>query len=145
VQQLGVHITVNDRPERSEGTPMDSEQDTPITETATLVQEQATMCAEGVSTLVAAGQALIGGCQAMSAEMLAFWQSRLKEGLNTGQRLIECDSPEVALEIQMDYAKTALQAYLDQSAKIGDLVSRSFTQGLLPEKPSAPQAPAVAA
>lgn len=116
---------------------MDSEQDNPVTEAATVVQEQAAMYAEGVSTLVAAGQALIGGCQAVSAEMLAFWQSRLKEGLATGQRLIECDSAQVALEIQMDYAKTALQAYLDQSAKIGDLVSRSLSQGFLPEKPAA--------
>jgi len=124
---------------------MDSKHDNPVTEAATAVQEQAAVYAEGVSALVAAGQALIGGCQAVSAEMLAFWQSRLKEGLATGQRLIECDSVEVALEIQMDHAKTALQAYLDQSAKIGDLVSRSLSQSFLPEKLSAPSTPALAA
>jgi hypothetical protein len=124
---------------------MDSEHDNPVAEAATVVREQATIYAEGISTLVAAGQALIGGCQAVNGEMLAFWQSRLKEGLATGQRLIECDSAEVALEIQMDYAKTALQAYLDQSAKIGDLVSRSLSQGFWPEKPSARSTPALAA
>jgi hypothetical protein len=124
---------------------MDSEHDNQVAEAATVVQEQAAIYAEGISTLMAAGQALIGGCQAVSAEMLAFWQSRLKEGLTTGQRLIACDSAEAALEIQMDYARTALQAYLDQSAKIGDLVSRSLSQGFLPEKPAAPSTPAVAA
>jgi hypothetical protein len=67
-------------------------------------------------------------------EALAFWQSCLKEGLATGQRLLECDSAEGALEIQLDYAKAALQAYLDQSAKIGDLVSRSLAQAGEPAK-----------
>jgi hypothetical protein len=124
---------------------MDSKHENPVSEAVTVVQEQAAIYAEGVSTLVAAGQALIGGCQAVSAEMMAFWQSRLKEGLATGQRLIECDSAEVALEIQMDFAKTALQAYLDQSAKIGDLVSRSLSQGFWPEKPSVRSTPVLAA
>jgi hypothetical protein len=124
---------------------MDSEHDNPVAEAATVVREQATIYAEGISTLVAAGQALIGGCQAVNGEMLAFWQSRLKEGLTTGQRLIACDSAEAALEIQMDHVKTALQAYRDQSTRIGDLVSRSLSQGFLPEKPSAPSTPAVAA
>lgn len=124
---------------------MDSRHEDPVGEAATVVREQAAIYAEGVSTLVAAGQALIGGGQAVSAEMLAFWQSRLKEGLATGQRLIECDSAELALEIQMDYAKTAIQAYLDHSARIGDLVSRSLRQGLSPEKPSTRSTPVLAA
>jgi hypothetical protein len=125
---------------------MDSEKATPITEPiATAGRDQAAIYADGFNTLVAASHALVDGCQAVSAEMLAFWHGRLKDGLATGQRLLECDSPEGALEIQLDFAKSALQAYLDQSAKIGKLVSRSLAQCLLSAKPSSPEPPALAA
>jgi hypothetical protein len=123
---------------------MNSEQD-PQIEATSVVQEQATLCAEGVTSLVASGQALMGGCQAISGAMIAFWQSRLKEGLTTGQRLLECDSAEGALEIQLDYAKAALQAYRDQSARIGHLMSRSLADGLSPRKVPPAPAPAAAA
>ena len=125
---------------------MDTEKITPITESATpSAQDQAEIYADGFNTLMAASHALIDGCHAVSVEMLAFWQSRIKEGLATGQRLLECDSAEGALEIEIEYAKGALQAYLDQSAKIGDLVSRSLTRSLLPAKHSGPSVPALAA
>jgi hypothetical protein len=117
----------------------------PNTPTPRAGQDQAAIYADGFHILVAAGHALVDGCQTVSAEMLAFWQSRLKDGLATGQRLLRCDSPEGALEIQLDYAKAALHAYLDQSAKIGSLMSRSLTQCLPPAKPSSPEPPALAA
>jgi hypothetical protein len=65
--------------------------------------------------------------------MLAFWQSRLKDGLATGQRLLECGSPQGALEIQLDYTKAALQAYLDQSTKITGLLTHALTDSLMPK------------
>jgi hypothetical protein len=125
---------------------MDREQVTPITEpTAVTEQDQAALYAAGFNSLLSAGHALIDGCQAVSMEAFAFWQSCLKEGLATGQRLLECDSAEGALEIQLEYAKAALQAYLDRSAKIGDLVARSLTQMAEPARPAAPGATARAA
>jgi hypothetical protein len=125
---------------------MDSERATLIAEPlAPAGRDQAAIYASGFNTFVAAGHALVDGCQSVSAEMLAFWQSRLKDGLATGQRLLECDSPDAALEIQLDYAKAALQAYLDQSAKIGSVVSRSLTLCLRPPKPRSPESPALAA
>jgi hypothetical protein len=79
--------------------------------------------------MMTAGHALVVVCQMVTAEVLAFWQSRLKEGLGTGHRLLECRSPEGALEIQLDYAKAALQAYVDQAAKIATVTVRSLTVG----------------
>ncbi|MGH6897543.1 MAG: phasin family protein [Geminicoccaceae bacterium] len=125
---------------------MDSEQVTPSTErTAAAEQDQAALYAAGFNSLVSARHAVIDGCHAVSMEMLAFWQSRLKEGFATGQRLLACDSPESALEVQLDYAKAALQAYVDQSVKAGNLVSRSLTRICQPAKPEAPEPPALAA
>ncbi|MGH6886255.1 MAG: phasin family protein [Geminicoccales bacterium] len=116
---------------------MDREQVTPITEpTAAAERDQAALYAAGFNSLLSAGHALIDGCHAVSMEALVFWQSCLKEGLPTGQRLVACASAEGALEIQLDYAKAALQAYLDQSAKIGDLVARSLVQMGEPARPA---------
>jgi hypothetical protein len=42
-----------------------------------------------------------------------------------------------ALEVQLDYAKAALQAYLDQSARLTALAMRALCAGVLPESTAA--------
>jgi hypothetical protein len=109
------------------------------TEHATLLpplattQNQAARASGDVNLLMLAGQALIEGGQQVSAEMLAFWQSRLKDAVATGRRLLECGSHQEAWEIQMEYVQAALQAYVDQSTKVASLVTHS----LLPKAPEA--------
>ena len=61
---------------------------------------------------------MISGYQTMNAVLLAFMQSRAKEGLATGQRLAECSSPQSAVEIQLDFAREALQAYADHLTRL---------------------------
>jgi Phasin protein len=113
---------------------MDTQHVTPITQTATATgQDGPATHASDLNAFMFAGQALIDGCQAIHAEMLAFWQSRLKDGLATGQRLLECGSPQGALEIQLDYTKAALQAYLDQSTKVTGLLTHALTDSLMPK------------
>ena len=113
---------------------MDTQQVTPITQPATTTaQDQAANYTSDLNAFMSAGQALIDGCQAVNAEMLAFWQSRLKNGLATGQRLLECGSPQSAWDIQLDYTKAALQAYLDQSTKITGLLTHALTDSLMPK------------
>jgi hypothetical protein len=115
---------------------MDAKHLTPIAQTAApTAQDDAARYASALNGFMSAGQALIEGGQAINAEMLAFWQSRFKDSLATGQRLMECGSPQGALEIQLDYAKAALQAYLDQSAKVAGLLTHALTSGLMPKRP----------
>ncbi len=90
-----------------------------------------------VTPLMQAGRAVIEGGQQVSAEMLAFWQSRLKEAVATARGLLECASAQDAWEIQMEYAQAALQAYVDQSTKMAGLVIHTFTASLLPKAPEA--------
>jgi hypothetical protein len=90
-----------------------------------------------VNPLMQAGRAVIEGSQQVNAEMLAFWQSRLKDAVATGRRLLECASAQDAWEIQMEYAQAALQAYVDQSTKVAGLVIHTFTDSLLPKAPEA--------
>jgi hypothetical protein len=113
---------------------METQHVTPIAQAATATaQEQAAKYTSELNAAMSAGQALLDGCQAIHAEMLAFWQSRLKDGLATGQRLLESGSPQSALEIQLDYAKAALQAYTDQSTKIAGLLTHAWTDSLTPK------------
>jgi hypothetical protein len=113
---------------------MDAQHLTPIAQTAaSIAQDEAARHTSALNTFMSAGQALIDGGQSINAEMLAFWQSRFKDSLATGQRLLECGSPQGALEIQLDYAKAAVQAYFDQSTKVAALLTHALTDGLMPK------------
>jgi hypothetical protein len=90
-----------------------------------------------VNPFMLAGHAVIEGGQQVSAEMLAFWQSRLKDAVATGRRLLECASAQDAWKIQLEYTQSALQAYVDQSAKVARLVTHTLTDSLLPHAPGA--------
>jgi hypothetical protein len=112
---------------------METQHLTPIAQAATAsAQNHAANYTSELNAFISAGQAVLDGCQAIHAEMLAFWQSRLKDGLATGQRLLESGSPQSALEIQLDYAKAALQAYTDQSTKLAGLLTQAWTDSLTP-------------
>jgi hypothetical protein len=114
---------------------MDTQHVTPIARAATAdTHDHAASYTNDLNAFISSGRSLIDGGQAINAEMLAFWQSRLKDGLATGQRLLECGSPQGVLEIQLDYAKTALQAYLDQSTRIAGLLTHAWTDSLMPKR-----------
>ena len=125
---------------------MASEQVTPLPRTTTATPQ--VRDGTDLFALMLAPPALVVSCQALNGEMLAFWQSRLKDGLATSARLVECTSFEGALEIQLDYAKATLQACLDQSARIAGLMMRALDGGPTPQpvaEPSDGRASAMAA
>lgn len=86
----------------------------------------------GFEAALASSQAMIKGYQALGAETLAFMQSRMKSGLEASQKLASCGSPQGAVEIQVDYAQAAMQAYMDEARKIGDLCNKLVTDSLEP-------------
>jgi hypothetical protein len=94
--------------------------------------DMATLCHDNFNAAMAASQAAISGFQAVNAELLAFFQSRAKDSLATGQRLAECGSPEMAIEVQLDYTKFALQAYVYEVGKLNELTGRVLVDVLAP-------------
>lgn len=86
----------------------------------------------GMAALIAAGQAMFNGGQAMHGAQLAFLQSRAKESLAAGQRLAECGSPQDALAIQLDFARESLQAYADQFARLNELAAEALNASVEP-------------
>jgi hypothetical protein len=112
---------------------MDQEQVTRLPPSMATSEAKRAAPGEELHKLISAGQAWIDGFQAINAEMLAFWQSRLKAGLAVGGELLECTSVEGALEVQLDYGKAAMQAYLDQSGRIARLLVQALDAGYLGE------------
>jgi hypothetical protein len=87
-----------------------------------------------LEALMATSQTLVGSYQTMHAVLLAFLQSRAKEGLATSQRLAECGSPLSALEIQLDFARETLQAYADQFNTLGKITGEALDGCVMPLK-----------
>jgi len=85
-----------------------------------------------VDAMLAASRAMIGGYQSLSAELLAFTQSRMKHGLETSRRLAECQSPESVFELQAEFAREAFKAYADECKKLGEMSGRTFTETCAP-------------
>jgi hypothetical protein len=94
--------------------------------------EAAVLVQASVAALIASGQAMFSGGQAMHGALLAFLQSRAKESLSAGQRLAECGSPQAALEIQLDFARESLQAYADQLARLSELAAETLNASVRP-------------
>jgi len=94
--------------------------------------EPAALIQAGMAALLASGQAMLNGSQAMHGALLAFLQSRAKETLAASQRLAECGSPQDALVVQLDFASESLQAYTDQFARFNKLAADAFDAGLQP-------------
>jgi hypothetical protein len=115
---------------------MHTEQATALSPLATAQHRPASDIGD-VNLFMLAGHGMIEGGQQVSAEMLAFWQSRLKDAVATGRRLLESASAQDAWEIQLEYAQSALQAYVDQSAKVAGLVGHTLIDSLLPNAPTA--------
>jgi hypothetical protein len=93
---------------------------------------------DNLGALIASGQALVNSCQTMHGAALAFAQSRAKEALATGQRLAECGSPQNALEIQLEFAREALQAYADHFARVSTLTGDALKSCAQPLQRRAP-------
>jgi hypothetical protein len=96
--------------------------------------DAATMYKGQIEALLSSTQALMTGCQAINAASLGFLQSRLKDGLDTFGRLAGCHSPESAIEIQLDFTKAAVQAYVDQFARLGEITGQAMNDGIAPFK-----------
>jgi hypothetical protein len=90
------------------------------------------LCHGNLGAAVASSQAAICGAQEVNAVVLAFLQSRAKDGLAASQQLTSCHSPEAALEVQLDYFRAMLQAYTDELGRLQALTGKVLTDVVTP-------------
>jgi hypothetical protein len=85
-----------------------------------------------IGAVLASSQAAMCGVQEMTSSLLAFVQSRAKDGLAAGQQFAACRSPEAVLEVQLDCAKAMLQAYTDEFGRLHALTGKILADILVP-------------
>jgi hypothetical protein len=90
------------------------------------------LCRDNIGAAVASSQAAVCGAQEVTATLLAFLQSRAKDGLTAGHQLAACGSPEAAIEVQLEYAKAMLQAYTDEFGRLHALTGKVLADILRP-------------
>jgi hypothetical protein len=92
----------------------------------------ATLYKGNLEAAMTSSQVLLGGCQTITGALLAFMQSRAKEGLSTGQRLAGCGSPNAAAEIQLEFATETVQAYADQAKQLTETIRQVLNDACVP-------------
>ena len=96
------------------------------------VENGAEFYRDNLNAIMASNHAMIRGYQAVSAEALAFLQSRLKETLEAGQRLAACRRPEDAFETQVEFMRASFEAYADEFKRMAEVSGRVFGESLAP-------------
>jgi phasin family protein len=94
--------------------------------------DMANLQKDNLESMLASSQAMINGYQTISSELLAFVQSRMKEGMDFGKRLAACQSAESVLEVHSEFVKSAIKAYTDELRTLGDLGSRISREAFAP-------------
>ncbi|MDX1540320.1 MAG: phasin family protein [Geminicoccaceae bacterium] len=85
-----------------------------------------------LDAIMASNHALIRGFQAISAETLAFLQSRMKATLEVSQRLAACRQVDEAVEAQIEYMRSSVQAYADEFKRMTEVGGQLFDESVSP-------------
>jgi hypothetical protein len=107
--------------------------------------DMAALCRGSIGAAMASSQAAICGAQEITAMLLAFLQSRAKDGLAAGQQLAACGSPEAVIEVQLEYARTMFQSCTDDFGRLQALTGKILADVLVPVQSRAAVIPGVEA
>ena len=94
--------------------------------------ELAALMRGNLGAAVASSRAMTDGLQALNAELIGFVRGRVRHGLDHGRGLAACGSAREALELQVAYVNDALRAYVDELARLGELVGKLMNDGRTP-------------
>ncbi len=76
---------------------------------------------ENVEATLKSFGALSKAGQAIAAEVADYSKKSFEDGTKVWEKLLGAKSLDKAIEIQSDYAKTALEGFVAQASKIGEL------------------------
>lgn len=88
--------------------------------------------ADGLETLMHSGNALMKAVGELNTELLGFTKQRFDAGLAVSQSLAKCKTMQAAMEVQMDFARSEAQIYLDEARKLMELTAQAAMTGLKP-------------
>ncbi len=79
---------------------------------------------QNLEAFVRANEAIMGGMAALSSEIHAFGNNRLRENIERSESLISCNDAEEAFRIQWDFFQSATQQYLDQTNNMVSIMAK---------------------
>jgi len=85
-----------------------------------------------IETATAFASTLTKGLQEMAAETADYSKHSLTAGAETMQKLLGAKSLETALQIQTDYAKSAMEGFVARSTKISEIVTKIAGEAFKP-------------
>lgn len=83
---------------------------------------------DNVDAFVAAGQAWLNAVQHANGEVAGFWREQMQRSVEVSKALAGCTSPQAAMDIQVDYTKTSMQACVDEWQKLGDIAGQALNE-----------------
>jgi len=95
-------------------------------------QDAATFGKDTVQAIVAAGNAAAKQMEAISAELLAYNKSALEDGIAAAKALMTAKTLKEVLDLQTEFAKSAFDSYLAQTAKLGEMTVKLAQQSIDP-------------
>lgn len=79
--------------------------------------------AQGLETVVRAGNVWMKGLGSLNEEVLSFSQEQLGKCLDASQSLLRCSSVEQAVSTQCDLARSTLESYSREANKLFSLTA----------------------
>lgn len=100
-------------------------------------QKFAAMNGGGFETFMQSSNAMMKAVGELNAEILGFTKQRLDAGIAASQSLAKCTTVQAAMDVQMDFARSETEVYLNEARKIMELASNAATEGMKPLKQAA--------
>ncbi|WP_439815337.1 phasin family protein [Zavarzinia sp. CC-PAN008] len=88
----------------------------------TRYDELARISKDNVDAVMQSNTAAIKAIESLSAELVAFSKNSLEDSLAATKAIMSAKSMQQVIELQTDYTKSALDAFLAQSTRIGELL-----------------------
>ena len=79
---------------------------------------------DDLEAFVQANEVIMNAMAALSLEMLAFGDKRLRENIERSESLVGCKDAEEAFRIQFDFAQSATQQYLNQTNNLLTMLTK---------------------
>ena len=73
-----------------------------------------------------AGTRMLEHWRVVSEELMEFGRSRLTKNMEVGRRVAQSTSLEQAIEVQTEYARSAMQDYIAEGNKLAELGTRAL-------------------
>ena len=115
--------------------PRDAEESSASPTAATTESQLRDFTDESAATVIAmieAGSTMLGGIMSLGREMNEFAAARVRDGIETSQRLLACADPSEGFSIQCELARATREQFLCEAAKLMELAAETARRSWAP-------------